>query len=376
MGRILYGVLGDSGGHISRSLAIAQQLPDHEVVFVGGGRVQELTRRGYSVVPIPMLTTEISGHRAALMATGWRGFKTLARQHRVVEDLTRMIEQWDPDLIVTDFEHFLPLAARRLGRPCISVNRQHASLLCRYRRPSGHRISRLLTHAALRTLNSSASHYLVCSFVPMQPLDPDRTEVFPPLLRDEVKTVRPTAGDHAVVYVRGASLAWIRATFGGRRRRFIVYGFDIDTQEGNLAFHPHSVPEFLTDLAGCAYVVTNGGHAIISEALYFGKPILSFPMEFFYEQLLNAHLLTEAGYGSYAKSSAGNAAVSSFEARLSTYGERVSSYVPWGCQTIAGRLRELMTSRGATGAAARARDPVDPERLARAGGNAISGWGS
>jgi UDP:flavonoid glycosyltransferase YjiC (YdhE family) len=38
MSRICYGVMGDARGHLSRALAIAQELPQHEFLFIGGSK--------------------------------------------------------------------------------------------------------------------------------------------------------------------------------------------------------------------------------------------------------------------------------------------------------------------------------------------------
>ncbi len=49
MGRIFYGVMGDARGHISRALAIAREMPQHEFLFVAGGTFRILQENGYQV---------------------------------------------------------------------------------------------------------------------------------------------------------------------------------------------------------------------------------------------------------------------------------------------------------------------------------------
>jgi uncharacterized protein (TIGR00661 family) len=348
MGRILYGVRGDFGGHISRSLAIAHQLRTHEIVFVGSDRVLELAQHGYPIVPVPGLTTKLSGHRVDVCGTILHTIPLFVRQPSTVKYLAALIEDFNPDLIVTDLEYFLPLAARRCGRACISIDRQHAVTHCHYRIPPGHRLSRALT-LGLQVLYKTASHYLVTSFVPMQPLDPGLTEVFPAVLREAVTAVRPSPGDHAVVYLQGTSLDWVRSLLGGRRRRYFIYGFDRTGEEGNLCFRQRASDAFLNDLASCSYAISHGGHNVISEALYYGKPLLCFPIWLQYEQLLNAYLLAEAGYGAYHEPDAGaRAALDAFEAGLPQFQRAAANFAPWHHRTIASRLEELIASRVAT----------------------------
>lgn len=346
MGRILYGVMGDAGGHVARSRAIAQRLRDHEIVFVGGGRVADLSKAGYSVIATPVLGTVLDGNRVRIFATGWNAVAAQAHRSATIDRLSSAIREFDPDLIVTDYEYFLPIAARRTGRDCISVDRQHALTLCDYRPPPGNLLSRWLTTGIIRGMYSAASHYIVCSFVSMQPLDSRLTEVLPPVLREDVVRLRPSLGDHAVVYLRGISLAWLRELLQGRARRFIVYGFDVDREDGNLTFRRGSDEGFLTDLASSAYVISNGGHNLISEALYYGKPIMCFPVGLFYEQLVNAHVLAESGCGAYHRAGTGAAAaLDAFEAKLPMFRIRQAACGKWDREAIPARLRSLMSSR-------------------------------
>lgn len=348
MGRILYGVMGDSGGHISRSLAIAAELRSHEIVFVGGGRVpEEMARQGYDTVPVPLLGTALEGQRVAVARTVVGAVAGLARRGGVLRRLEEVIRDFDPDLIVTDYEYFLPQAARRSGRPCISVDRQHALTHCRCPVPPGHRVGRALTVPLVRHMYSAASRYLVCSFLAMEPLDPEVTEVFPAPLRPDVRGRRSAVGDHAVVYVRGAEMAWLRRLLRGRRRRYVVYGFGLDRDEGNVRFRKHCPDGFLDDLAGSSYLICNGGHNVISEALHFHKPVLCLPTGLFYEQVVNAHLLAEAGLGAYsAADSSAAKALDSFEQDLPRYEQVLAGYAPWTSASVVARLASLLEPVG------------------------------
>jgi len=339
--------MGDAGGHVSRSLAIAQKLSAHEIVFVGGGRVRELAQHGYAIVPVPVLGGEASDRGFEIVGTVLSAISALVQQSSVIERLVAVIEEFNPDLIVTDYEYFLPLAAARLGRACISVDRQHALTHCRYRPPAGDRLGHVLSLGEIGLLHGAPSHYMVCSFVQMEPINPSLTEVFPPVLRNQTADIAASHGEHATVYLYRAPLDWVRELLAGRSRRYFIYGFDMAREEGNLSFRRNSIEQFLVDLAGCEYAICNGGHNSISEALHYQKPTLCFPTRLFYEQLLNAHLLAEAGYGAYHRADAGaGAALDSFEARLPQFHKRVAKYAPWSCQIIGSRLEELITSRG------------------------------
>ena len=81
--------------------------------------------------------------------------------------------------------------------------------------------------------------------------------------------------------------------------RVMVYGFDTAGADGNLRFQKNSETGFLDDLASCRYVVCGGSHTLLSEALYYGKPVISFPIQGAFEQFLNAFYLERLGYGRY-----------------------------------------------------------------------------
>jgi uncharacterized protein (TIGR00661 family) len=203
-----------------------------------------------------------------------------------------------------------------------------------------------LTLAIIRGMYSRASHYLVCSFLPLRPIDSGLAEVFSPVLREEVRAVRPTMGDHALVYLNGASAGWTRALLASRRRRFLIYGFDTAREEGNLIFRRNSVDEFLNDLGSCSYVICHGGHSLISEALHFGKPLLCYPVALLYEQWVNGQLVAEAGYGACHSPTGAMAALEAFESRLPHYRKRAAAYTTWRSETVTGRLEALILERG------------------------------
>jgi uncharacterized protein (TIGR00661 family) len=79
----------------------------------------------------------------------------------------------------------------------------------------------------------------------------------------------------------------------------MVYGFNEDRTEGNLIFKKNSEAGFLDDLSSCRYVVCGGSHTLTSEALYYGKPVISFPIKNAFEQFLNAFYIDRLGYGRY-----------------------------------------------------------------------------
>lgn len=346
MARILYGVMGDSRGHLSRSLAVAQLMPEHEYLFVGGGTVQELSGEGYLVESVPMASTIRRNNRVHLSATLVNAANVFVSRKPVVRRISEIIRSFDPDLILTDYEFFTPLAATALGRPSVSLDHQHVLTHCRYKPPHGQRLNRFLTCSAINRLYSAAELFFIVSFYQLSPVNSSNTEVFAPVVRAAVKEFAPTTGDHALVYFPAGRFEALLPLLQTRKGKFIVYGMGECPPAKNLVFKAESIHGFLEDMASCRYVISNAGHSLMSEALYYGKPVLAFPRDFEYEQLLNAHFLARLGLGAYA-SSVGTAEriLDIFERRLDEYRARMESHHRLGNEQLIARLRGLIHNK-------------------------------
>ena len=105
----------------------------------------------------------------------------------------------------------------------------------------------------------------------------------------------------------------------------------------------HLLKRILDDLAGCAYAVVNGGHNLLSEAFYYGKPALCFPVKTLFEQFINAYHVRALGYGDYSDTAFPSPALfDAFEARLDGYRAAVAAGFREGTAEIVARMRELI----------------------------------
>jgi uncharacterized protein (TIGR00661 family) len=347
MARILYGVQGDSNGHLSRALTVAELLKGHEILFAGGGSVAQVRRQGRAHEPLPLLATPLKDDRVDLLATARAGAGALCGRSKWIRRLAEIIRAFDPALILTDYEYFTPLAARRAGRTCISLDHQHVLTRTRYEPPPGQRLSRCMTAAAIRGLMSRASRYFMSSFYHPPVRDPRCDELFGTLVRADALGLAPSSGDHAVVYVRGADFGRLCRLLSGRRREYRIYGFGRHRESGNLKFRDLSRGGFLADLASSAYVVSNAGHGLLSEALQLGKPILCFPTRLAYEQCWNAIHVERGGYGACAmRLDVSAALVDAFESRLATFRRNIAGRSFCGREALRRRLTKLLGDPG------------------------------
>ncbi len=343
MARIFYGVMGDARGHLSRSLSVAQHMPGHEFLFAGGGTVADLRLEGYNVVDLEMLATKYKKSRVDFLATVGNALSLLLTQkNSIVRRLARVIEEFNPDLILSDYEFFTPLAARYLGRPCVSLDHQHVLTHTHYDQPPGQFVNRRITFFPIMHLYSNATCYMVSSFFQPPAKDPNLTEIFPPILRTVVKEHTPREEEHALVYSSGGAYKDLLPFLKGRNRKFIIYGFGEQPSSKNLVFKKNSVHGFLEDLVGAQYVISNGGHSLISEALYYGKPVLCFPIHFLYEQFLNGYFLQKYCYGRFSMNPViDKNIIDEFEDSLLFYKKHIHERYFWGNDKVVQRLESL-----------------------------------
>ncbi|MBA4358534.1 MAG: hypothetical protein C0405_12510 [Desulfovibrio sp.] len=343
MARILCGVMGDAMGHVNEALALAQALPGHEFLFLGGGQVARLGQAGYRVEPLPLLGTAYNANRVAVAATIGQGARALTGLAQTLAKVERVIRRFRPDLALSLYEVFTLLAAGRLGLACLSLNHQHFLDRCHPPPIQGQATARLLLRLSLASFCGLARRCLVPSFFPLRPRDPRRTQVFPPLLSPGLAELRPTQGEHAVVYQTSATFRRLLPALRQWGRPCVIYGLGRRPACGNLVFRAPDRRRFLEDLASCRFLVANGGHTAISEALYLGKPVLSFPIALAFEQYANACMLRRLGYGDFSLNPSPQAhLLRSFETRLEQFSAAMAGGDFHGTARLAGRLEQLL----------------------------------
>jgi uncharacterized protein (TIGR00661 family) len=261
----------------------------------------------------------------AAPATVYQNAVILMHSRSTSRSLREIIDQFQPEAALTDYDFFLPRVARRLGLPCLSLDHQHVISVGRHPLPWRQYPDYLLTKGIIDLLFSQADAFLASSF--FRPPEPpaDKVRVVPPLLRDQVIACRSQAGSHVVAYQGYETFKRFLPLLQSIERPVMVYGFNQEGRQGNLHFKKNSETGFLEDLAGCRYLICGGSHTLLSEALYLGKPVLSFPITGAFEQYLNAFYLERLGFGKKLQDqNPAPAIIPAFEARLENYQANIS----------------------------------------------------
>ncbi|HJS97644.1 MAG TPA: MJ1255/VC2487 family glycosyltransferase [Terriglobales bacterium] len=345
MANILYGVNGEGSGHSTRAKEMIKHLQSqgHSVHVASFDRGLRNLKSEFDV-------TEIYGLRLAYVRNRVRYRKTIfgnllkaPRAAKSIKQLTRLAEEWEIDLVVTDFEPLTCHLAHRARLPVISIDNQHLLTRAEISYPRECRKDAAAAKLVTRFMTHGCDAYLVVSFFEA-PLRRRDTFLFPPILRQEVLQARASSGDYVLVYVTSPS-AELTELLKRIRQRFVCYGFEGEGEEGNLVFRKPSLDGFLTDLAGCKAVLANSGFSLISEALHLRKPYLAWPLKRQFEQVFNAYYIHKMGYGAYWDD-LNKERIESFLFNLNEYRENLRSYPAQDNSRIFGKLDELVANCG------------------------------
>jgi uncharacterized protein (TIGR00661 family) len=333
--KILYGVVGEGMGHAIRSSVVLEHLvaDGHEVEIMASGRAVEfLGRRFDNVNRIHGYFMVAEDNRVKRGETLWKnileGTLNLPDNVRAYFDL---VEDFEPELVISDFESWSYLYGKRHRLPVFSVDNMQIINRCKLPESiyAGERVNFEATRAFVKTKLPQCSHYFVTSFF-KPPLRKDDTTLCPPILRPEICEAATAEGDHLLVYQTTEGHDELAAALESTGIECRIYGMrrgiDSDQREGRLLYRPFSEQGFIDDLASAKAVIAGGGFTLMGEAVYLHKPMLAVPLENQFEQLLNARYLELEGLGMAAPSASDAKLIGEFLERIPDFRRALASY--------------------------------------------------
>jgi len=180
--------------------------------------------------------------------------------------------------------------------PIITVDNNQLVAVSKMRLPKRWSWARIKAQLAIKLMVPFARFRLIPSFIFPEVLRQD-VELVPPILRKEIRSLKPRRGDHVLVYQTSSSNKQLLDVIKRIDERFVVYGFDKDRLINNVTLKRFSEKGFLKDLASAKAVIMNGGFSLMTECIYLKKPILSIPVKGQIEQMINARELERQGLG-------------------------------------------------------------------------------
>ncbi|AEJ20343.1 glycosyltransferase family protein [Gracilinema caldarium] len=272
--RIAYSCAGEGFGHAGRMVALYDDLKQyHEVLLyipetVSAFVASRLPRA--AVRSIPCFTFIKNKNRVEYIRTVFYSLRQALHFFPAIKRLSRQLVKDRIQAVLSDFDPYLPWAARLVGIPVIQMN--HPGIIRRY-----------------LTLDPRTWVAALVAFMMEGPWDWRLHVSFfggdiGPVLRKALlaKPVRNEAflAVNLKIESRKDILPLLDAIPGLTYRLYPAPGADFD--EG---------------LRNCTAVITNGGHQTLSEALVLGKPVLAIPQRGQAEQELNARMLQQSGRG-------------------------------------------------------------------------------
>jgi uncharacterized protein (TIGR00661 family) len=302
---ILYGVPGEGMGHATRSkVVIDYLLQKHNVQVVSSSRAFQFLNKSF-----PNRVHEIEGMHFAFkneqvskmdtfMLNVKNGPKNLFKN---ITEYLHIKKSFKPDLVISDFESFSFLYAKKNHIPYISIDNMQVIDRCMLdiKIPKEEKKNFTLSKSIIKIKVPGANHYLITSFFEAQ-IKKENTTLVQPIVRDAIIEAKIENGNHVLMYQTSSKLATvIQVLHQIPEITFIVYGFNKEQIDKNIIFKSFSESGFVNDLASAKAVIANGGFSFISEAIYLKKPIYSFPLKNQFEQFVNASFVDKMCYGRY-----------------------------------------------------------------------------
>ncbi len=343
MARIVYGVSGEGSGHSSRAHAMGEHLEarGHDVRMVSYDRGLRNLRDRFNVFETVGLHIANRDNKVSVPRTITENLAKSPQMFGRLRELRRaLFAEFQPDAVITDFEPMTAYLAWLRNVPLISLDNQHRIRYMEYPCPPGLEMDRRTTELVIKLLVPRPDVSLATTFFFSQPKN-DHTFLFPPILRDEVRAVRPSRGDHVLVYLSFGFDSFLDRLRAHPGERFVIYGYDRDDTDGHFTFRKFSRDGFLHDMATSKAVMATAGFTTLTEGLFYRKPYLALPMKGQFEQQLNGYLLEQLGYG--MNSPAGDAeTIGRFLDSLGAFESKLESYRAEDNSAILGKLDELL----------------------------------
>ncbi|MCI0506957.1 MAG: glycosyltransferase [Gammaproteobacteria bacterium] len=277
--RILYGVQGTGNGHITRARALSTELAkaNIEVDYIFSGRPGD---EYFNMEPFGSYKT----YRGLTFATrdGQLQFFKTALTNSVLNlrKEIKSLDVQDYDLVITDFEPVTAWAARLQHKFSIGIGHQYAFQYAIPIEGSNWAAKSVMKHFAPANVGLGVHwHHF-------------NNPILPPIIEPPFDNT-PVQSRKILVYLPFENLQQICNWLAPEKDyEFYVYHHLSAPQDmGHLHLRPFSRDKFQMDLASCEGVITNSGFELASEAIQYGKKILTKPLHGQMEQISNAAAL-------------------------------------------------------------------------------------
>jgi uncharacterized protein (TIGR00661 family) len=301
--KIVYAINADGFGHVTRSTPIIDHLlqKKHEIEIITDKKVADFLKQKYKLLKIhviPQVYFEYTNDSVKAFESFFKSFNKTNFSN--LKKATMLIKNIKPDLVISDLERYSLWAGKFLEIPTIEIDNHATIFRGDVDFKSKDTADFLQAKSVSKFVYPFANYYFGLCFYRTQ-ITKKNTEVFDPLFLEEIKKYKAKDGNYILVYNRFMDKAKMIPTLKKiKDQKFVIFGYNVSKVDGNLEFRT-AKPNLFKEIAESKAIITNGGHTLITEAIYFKKPIYSVPIKHQFEQLTNANYLDKLGYGVYSK---------------------------------------------------------------------------
>ena len=315
--KYLFIVQGEGRGHMTQALSLAQTLrgAGHEVcrAVVGKNERRSIPTffREQIGAPIewldsPTFATDKNHKSVKPFRTVVYSLLNSAKYSKSIDAIDRIVKIDKPDVIINfyDFLGGLYNFTKRPKAKFVCIAHQFLMAHPSFDFPKGRKLDKISLRIGNKIASLGADKILALSFQYFEDLPRKKLFVVPPLLREEIKTLKITQEEHILVYMVNPGYADEVNDFHKRISDQSLYCFwDMKDQpekyrvDATLTFHQLNDKKFIEKMASAKGYVTTAGFESVCEAMYMGKPVLMVPVEGHYEQACNAIDAMKAGAG-------------------------------------------------------------------------------
>lgn len=282
--KILYAIQGTGNGHLSRAqdiIPILQTKGELDILVSG---IQADINLPYPVKYKFSGLSFIFGKKG-----GIDFYQTYKKSHlrKLFKEIKSLpIEQYD--LVINDFEPVSAWACFLKDKPCISLSHQAAVINKKSPQPKSKDIvGRTILKNYAPTTCQYGFHF-----------EEYDHNIFTPVIRKQVRDLRPENRGHYTVYLPAYSdnriIKVLSACKGIKWEVFSKHNTKA-FQEKNVFVYPINNDSFIKSLAAAEGVLCGAGFETPAEAMFLGKKLMVIPMKNQFEQYCNAAALNNLG---------------------------------------------------------------------------------
>lgn len=317
MFKVAYGINGVGFGHTSRSKRVIDELlklnPDIEIIIYSSFGSYNFLKDVYShnerikVREIWALDMKVINGRVSNILTIWSGIPQILNKINRTNELANQLLKEKINLVITDFEPYIPRAAVRAKIPFISINHQmflRFGVIKLGEVPLPQLWSFVSTKFVARNFQPVSDVTIVTSFFTLPQKNFCGVAFVNPILRKVIINTNHRDDGFILVYPKTPNEdVLLKTIYSVQGYDFVVYLQNPKKyikkygKRKNIKIKPISNIEFVKDLQHCSFVFSNGGHQLASESLYLKKPILAIPEAAQFEQFYNAKMVESMGVG-------------------------------------------------------------------------------